>query len=95
MIDGPTGAVASQRVLPMLRSQSTGQISSARYLPPCLSHMFCCSTLNGMRTPSQNPMSIKDAPSDIKSDRVLVLNATKKDPNAVLHSFGRSALRTR
>ena len=31
-------------------------------------------------------MSIKDAPSDIKSDRVLVLNVTKKDPNAVLHA---------
>ena len=35
---------------------------------------------------SQNPMSIKNAPSYIKSDRGLVLDAIKKDPNAALHA---------
>lgn len=35
---------------------------------------------------SQNPMSLKNAPPYVKSDRGLVLDAIKKDPNAVLHA---------
>ena len=60
--------------------------SSRRCFDPCLSHMSCCSTLNEMARASQNPMSIKNAPSYVKSDRGLVLDAIKKDPNAALHA---------